>query len=45
MNDYVTDEFLETLDPSVFEEGVTMKGEDLYTITEGISGCKLLILL
>ena len=36
MNDYVTDEFLETLDPSVFEEGVTMKGEDLYTITEGI---------
>ena len=36
MNDYVTDEFLETLDPSVFEEGVTMKGEDLYTMTEGI---------
>lgn len=36
MNSYITEEFKATLDPSVFEEGVTMKGDDLYTLPENI---------
>lgn len=36
LNDYVTDEFLDTLDPSVFEQGVTMSGEELYSIPENM---------
>lgn len=34
LNGYITDEFLATLDPSCLEEGVTSKGDEIYTLPE-----------
>ena len=34
MDDYLTDEFIETIDPAAFQEGITMQDGKIYSIPE-----------